>query len=571
LLLLLVATVFLAAIVAPYRVDSDTGFQLRSVQQWLRGESPSPVTLRIPDPGDLSRDALVWSSWWPPGFPVLYAPLAATGLPLAAALRLTSFLLFLAGAVGWMRFADGLRLPRLARWLYVVSLAAYAVTVGGAATLASADNLTFAAAPWLSLLVLHQARPRPAPGVLLLCGAALGAAYFLKYTLFLTSIALAAWLAAQLLRYGEGSKRARLLHLAALGLGVALPVAGLISLNAWQTGRVAESATGARSLWKAEDPLSARPLPLALGLLGAPGLGLFQSHLWITHLCYFSDRELAFLRPLDEHQRLLAKALAGSAGTVALLWALSRSRGGLPAARQLPLALTAAAGFLVALGVVSLAVSYNYPAKEPRYSVGIMPLLHPFVLGGLLAAAGRESRRSARAAAWAVLAVFFAAPVLFAAGFFFHGELGKRLAARYTPSATGLYVPELSARNVPEVRAQIAAVLRSPQDVVVLAGPAGTGASQAMWLETPWRTLPVSTFSLPLGGRFARAADLRETLPFLASRPLRVVLVASLSLQKGRWLSRLLRRFPQAQAWTSVPPARGAGVGIWFADLKVPG
>src|SRR5436305_10483834 len=102
LLTVLAAGAFLIALAAPYRLDTDTGFQLRSLQQWVRGESTSPGTLLLPDPQDLSRDVSLWSNWWPPGFPLLYAPLVAGGLPLAAALRLPSLLLFLAGAWGWL-------------------------------------------------------------------------------------------------------------------------------------------------------------------------------------------------------------------------------------------------------------------------------------------------------------------------------------------------------------------------------------------------------------------------------------------------------------------------------------
>jgi hypothetical protein len=568
-LLLVVAAVFLAASFVPYRVDTDTGFQLRAVQQWTRGETPSPGTLRLPDADDLSRDALVWSSWWPPGFPFLYAPLAAAGLSLASALRLTSLLLFLAGAAGWMRIADGMPLTRPVRILYALSLAAYAMTFGGAASLRSADNLSFAAAPWLVLLVLRLA-PRPSSWKLLLCGMALGASYWLKYTLFLVALPLAAWLTGRILQsWWRGDRRAGL-RIAALGIGLALPIAGLVALNAWQSRSLAEGATGARSLWKAEDLRSAKPLPVILGVAGAPGLALFQSHLWIRHLFYFSDRRLRFLGSLDGFERLLLVSLAGLPGTAALLWALAICWRNRFETLSLSLAVTAACGFYAALGAVSLAVLYNYPANEPRYAIGLMPLLHPFALTAWLTKA-RSSPRTARVLAVAALALFFLAPIAFATANFARNELGASLAQPYRPSATGLYVPEISSRDVPAVQARIASFLRSPRDVVVLAGPAGWGSSLMMWLETPWRTLPVSTFCLPLGGRYVEAADLRASRPLTSARPLRIVLVAALSLEPQGWLPRLQSRFPQAGTWTAAPRIPGSNVGIWFSDLEAPG
>jgi hypothetical protein len=566
-LLLLVAAVFLAASFVPYRVDTDTGFQLRSLQQWTRGETPSPGTLRLPDADDLSRDALVWSSWWPPGFPFLYAPLAAAGLSLAATLRVTSFLLFLAGAIGWMRIADGMPLTRPVRLLYALSLAAYAMTFGGATSLRSADNLSFAAAPWLVLLVLRQAA-RPTAWRLLLCGVALGTSYWLKYTLFLVALPLAAWLAARILWQGWRDRKAWL-RVALLGFGLALPIAALVAVNAWQSRSLAEGATGARSLWKAEDLRSAKPLPVALGVAGAPGLALFQSHLWIRHLFYFSDGRLRFLRPLDNFERLRLVSLAGLPGTAVLLWALAACWRSRFETLRLSLAVTAACGFYAALGAVSLAVLYNYPANEPRYAIGLMPLLHPFALTAWLAKA-RSSRRAARIPAAAALALFFLAPIAFATVNFVRNELGAPLAHPSRPSATGLYVPEISSRDVPAVQHQIAGFLRSPRDVVVLAGPAGWGSSLMMWLEMPWRTLPVSTFCLPLGGRYVEAADLRASRPLTSAHPLRIVLVASLSLAPEGWLARLQSRFPQARTWTATPPVPGANVGIWFSDLEAP-
>ena len=172
--------------------------------------------------------------------------------------------------------------------------------------------------------------------------------YWLKYTLFLIALPLAAWLAAYLLWQGWRDRRAWL-RVALLGFGLALPIAALVAVNAWQSRSLSESATGARSLWKAEDLRSARPLPVALGVAGAPGLALFQSHLSIRHLFFFSDGRLRFLRPLDGYERLLLVSLAGLPGTALLLWAVAACwRRRFETLR--PLAVTAACGFYAALG-----------------------------------------------------------------------------------------------------------------------------------------------------------------------------------------------------------------------------
>ena len=61
LVLALSSAAFLAAAAVPYRVDTDTAFQLGSVVQWTRGISPAPGMFRLPDPADLSRDRQVWN------------------------------------------------------------------------------------------------------------------------------------------------------------------------------------------------------------------------------------------------------------------------------------------------------------------------------------------------------------------------------------------------------------------------------------------------------------------------------------------------------------------------------
>jgi hypothetical protein len=198
-----------------------------------------------------------------------------------------------------------------------------------------------------------------------------------------------------------------------------------------------------------------------------------------------------------------------------------------------------------------------------------MPLLHPFVLLGWRAAFGRRSRTGERLIAAASFTLFFLAPTAFVAIDFAKNEIGHRLIPGYQASSTGLWVPEISSGSVPQVQAAVASLLRSPQDVVIVASPAGSGESFLMWLEMPGRVLPVTTFNLPLGGRYLQAADLKSDQPLTTSRPLRVVLLTARSLDAEGWLARLQARFPQAHGWTRGPDVPGANAEIWFSDLAV--
>jgi len=562
-----VAAAFLAASVAPYRVDTDTGFQLKAVQQWLHGQSRTPGTLWLPDPRDLSRDVQLWSPWWPPGFPFAYTPLAATGLSLAAALRLTSLLLFLAGGIGWLRLADDLELRLPARLLYAAAVAGYVFTIGGAASLRTADILSFAAGPWLMHLTLRVARGAAGPLPLLLAGIVLGATYWLKYSLFLAVLPACGFLALQVWRRNP-ARASRIARLAALGCGVALPVAALFLLNLRLSANLTETVTGSRSVVEIDQPRTVRPGLLALSLAGAPGLGLFQNDLWIGHLAYFSDAHLPLLRGHDHADRLAFKSLLGLPATLLLSWALWRAWRRRPS-DLLALAVTAAAGFYLEIAVVSVLVQYNYLANEtPRLAAGFLPLTFPFALGECLGGDQPGARAGAHRWLGAIATLLVAVPLAFGAGVFLKHDLYARVALAYRPAATGLFTPELSAAGPAGVLAAVAGARRSPRDLVVLAGPSGWGSAFVMWLETSSRTLPVSTFYAPLGADFAGASNLRGSTSYTSSKPLRVILVVARSVAAEGWLPRLRARFQQVKRWQDVAVPPGAAVVISHGDVE---
>jgi len=568
-LLALMAVAFFAGFQVPYRVDSDVAFQLKSLEQWLSGASPTPATLSLPEPQDLSRSSRLWSRWWLPGFPFIYAPLAATGLPLAAALRLTSLLLFLAGCAGFLRFAARAGLPGWARLLFAVSLAGYGLTLGGATSLRTVDVLTFAAGPWLALLAWSQVEGEPRPDRLFLAGLALGATYWIRYGLFLTALPLLAWMVFRIVQPGPGphGRRSSPGSLAALAFGFLLPVAALLALDL-RADDVPETLDGGSSV-QADGDAPASHLPfLALSMAGGPGLSLFQNEHWLTHLVFFSDSRLPFFRGLDDTRRLAAKVLLGVPATLLLVWALVRAR-----RRSNPLAgfaLFVTVAFFLELAVASLVLGYNYLAYEPQRAAGLLPLVQALVLGEWLAGWRGSSRLRDRAVAALGLTLFFAVPLAFVGADFVRNEIGDRLALRYTPSSTGLWMPEISQRNVPEVQAAVSSALLSPGDAVVLAGTESWRGYSAFvpWLEFPQRVFPVAPYSAPLGTRLGAAADLSGSAPFHSDRPLRLVLVLARGLVADGSLPRLQARFPQARSWAEVPVPAHSEVAVYFSDLQ---
>src|SRR5882724_3501374 len=47
-------------------IDSDTGWQVRALQQNCEGTSPTFTTFISPNPADLSQDVASWMVWWAP-------------------------------------------------------------------------------------------------------------------------------------------------------------------------------------------------------------------------------------------------------------------------------------------------------------------------------------------------------------------------------------------------------------------------------------------------------------------------------------------------------------------------
>jgi hypothetical protein len=569
-LLVLTAGVFLAALPVPYRLETDTAFQVKSILQWRAGDSPTPATLLLPDPADLGRDSLAWSNWWPPAFPFLAAPLAALGLPIAAALRGTAFLLFLAGSLGWLRLAGRLESRRGVLLLFAVSLAAYAMTLGGASSLRSTDLLSYAAGPWLFLLALTPGA-RETPVRLGLAGLALGASYGVRYSLFLVALPLLLFLAGiELLQAGRPA-RVRMARLAVLGTGFALPVVLLLAFNLRQSAETDEAVSGSRTAWTLEKAPPLSPAFEALSFAGAPGLALFQNDPWMTHVAFFSDARLPALRGLDDTARRAVKSALALPATLALAWGLVRARRRQPAP-VLFLALLAVAGFYLAMTVLSGLYHFDYLANEPRLAVGFMPFLQLLALSGWLPEPWPAGWR--RAASALVPAVVLAAcglvPLLFVGASFLKNDLYDRLRPGYETSPTGLLMAEVSDRDVPEVLAALRSVVRSPGDLVVLVGAPGASCAYVPWLELRQRALPMGPLCAELGRRYYRIANLKSTSPLTSSRPLRVVLALPRGPAGAAVRPALQARFPQARRWRRAPVPLHSNLEIYVSDLEVP-
>ncbi len=513
----------------PQGLYSDPAWQLRSLQQFLRAESPTPNHLVQPAPEDLGRDRDEWIFWWPPATQIAVAPLVELGFSLGGSLRLVSALCLLLGGLGWLEW---FRLQRLG-WGWALPLAAlfpWMRYAGNSLFFYSAEVLVFCCAPWALIVtdcVGSRLRERGSHRSAWLLGLGLGALYLVKYSLLLLSLGCLAYLVALIWR------------------SPALP-GGRLRVSVWVVaGFVVVPAT--LSLF---NRLLGSAANLVTGTLG-PNLGLEPFLFVLANPALALTDAGAFWSFLLLHPRhgLLPNEIAlgwvGLPGGIVLVWLLARKR----ATRNewLPLAvLLTALSALITIWLVSHSVSY-----EPRHCASAAFAILPLII-----------RRATRAweekpgLPWkAVLGIF---AVLYVGGPLAYGVVSvfakvARTPSDYVSGASGVFNPLLADQDVKTVRAQLLEGFEEERDI---------------WYLTD----PVTALDVP-GRALIRHADFL-TLPqiraetFRSGSALGVRLLLPASFEENGKGPAIRRSFPQARSW-QVRRISGSVCLLWIAELGV--
>lgn len=166
-------------------IDSDTGYQVRALQQNREGVSPTFNTFISPKPADLSQDVASWMVWWAPGNGILLSLIMHLGLNLGTAARILAILCLVVGAGGWSLWIASFALNNWIRLLVSAGLP-WSVYVHNAVFYYGAETLLFAATPWALLVTVKWMKylnRGQCPVILaVLSGGSLGILYALKYT-----------------------------------------------------------------------------------------------------------------------------------------------------------------------------------------------------------------------------------------------------------------------------------------------------------------------------------------------------------------------------------------------------
>jgi hypothetical protein len=142
----------------------------------------------------------------------------------------------------------------------------------------------------------------------------------------------------------------------------------------------------------------------------------------------------------------------------------------------------------------------------------------------------------------------------------------------YQAGSADLFIPDLSRFGTRQIDADVKSQLRGPSDLVVPATYSNRSFGIDLWIEFGGRLLPLTIFTDPLRATHGKdGANFYGSTPFVTSRPLRVVLVASNIFERSDFpqlVQHIKDRFTQARQWIRGPLDPDGRVQIWVADLE---
>jgi len=514
---------------------ADPTWQLKAVDQFLRGQSPTFNTLVQPDPRDLSQDDRRWIIWWPPGGPLLVLPWMAAGIPPGITLRLLVIACLVSGALGWTRWFALFDLPP--RWqLALACLLPWMRYASSNVFLYSTEALVFGVTGWAPYLAWKLASPhrptelvqQPPSKTRMLCfGLFLGSFFVLKYSAVVITVGVLAYLAALALRRsGRGPLSAHWI----LAAGWAFPIVALSIVNLSLGSHANMLSASAGLHWRVENLLHAAV---------NPPLMLADAEAMAGYLLLDPTR--------SPFQHPLLKVALGLPGACIAFWLAFRAP-----PLETPEALARVifgAAFLCLLLIWTLS---PYPSFEARHfaspSIAALPLL---LRRGLDRWRGPAARPLVRPILALAAFGYILAPYLYGVATV-AGKSIRTYPGELSPSR--LYNPWISTlRQAGALRALAAAF-----------DPSG----DVWYLPDPIHSLDLPGRAILRGPLFDSVATLKMER-FCTSTPLRARVLLPNDFETNQKGPVIRAAFPQARHWTSgaVPHSN---YSLWTAELAGP-
>jgi hypothetical protein len=558
----------------PYEIGADVGAQIKTIQQWLSGESNLFYSIVIANPQDLSQDLQNWLFWWPPGVAIVFFPLIALGVPLGIALKITAYLLFILGCIGWLKVTDKLQVNLAVKLIFSVVLPIYSLgyaTTYLAAALGGGDILSFGIMPWVFIYTLYitddlTAKSNIQYKEILLnftgIGFLLGSFYWIKYSAFVGCLGILLYLAIwSIFIWKQFALKRRIVLLGFLAISCFIPIIFLTIINRNFAGMT--TATTQITSAINSGNITTQGIGNFLSLLGSQGLSLFQSVDLLIHLIFFLPAKFNLMSDISSAQKQLLLVIAGIPGSLLVSWFIWYSRNIYPKKIFILICCVSYTPFIV-LAILSNKLNHNFLAGDvSRLTVGFFILTQIVLINAYLDWLLKLRKVKYKIISYCLIAIFFISPNFFVVGNFIKNYVWERRGIEYITTQNRLYTPSLSETNVKSVVNQINMIAKKQKDVVVLATE--YGSTYQTWLEIKQRILPIFDW-------WAVTTHIRDTEKFTTSQDLRVVLVIPKNIEKERKrFLELQQRFPQAKIWYPVENTgkTEATVSLWFSDLKV--
>jgi hypothetical protein len=501
------------AFAVPQGAYSDPGWQLKAVQQNLRGESPSANSLVSPNPEDLTTNVSGWISWWAPGTEVFVWPLMALRLSPGSAVRIIAAACVLLGSIGWAMWISFFNIPRWAS----VSLCAFLPWmqyVHNSLFLYSAEALVFAAVPWALF-----AGARVGQTTMLQSAAAgllVGGLYVLKYSAVFVSAGVVlfvlreAWWSQRL--YGTLIDRRRMVRCACIFLlATGAPIIGLSVVN--------RMAGAAMNLVTASPGIHLRPETLLFA--AANPVLIMGADAPLRYVLLHPTRGL--LKGASE----VVLGFAGLPGGIVLLLLILTQR---PAHKYGEIARAVLFGSMFCL-IVVWTVAGTSVSYEARHMAGAGLAVMPYALEKGFNLYTRRPRRAIQMLLMFTGICYIAVPSLYGVA----AATGKfRRQSDQIAGSSGMYNPLLAAKDISTATALLLEGFNPRTD---------------LWYVTD----PITALDLP-GRALIRHADFidpsqlrKET--FRTSSPLRVRLVLPKSFEENGKGEIIRNSFVAAGEW----------------------
>ena len=527
---LAVMSALAVAALAASRTDqsfySDPALQMKTVVQFLAGESSRPNDWARPDYADLSRDTGEDLVVWAPGTPLAFLPFVRAGLTPARAARAVAVLALVAGAVGWACWFARFDLPDTILFAFALVLP-WMRFASNALFLYTAEILVFGIVPWILLaaLAVERAKRGTLAGAAAL-GLAAGALYIVKYSAIFVTAGVIVWFAWRTWRW-KAPRARRIGQLLAVTAGAAVPIAVLSGLNQQHGGAANVVLATLGHAWQWNYLLHALALP-ALTAADLNSLLIF-----------------VFMHPVHGiTQNVLWLSLAGLPGGVLLVVLAARARERTAAAELA----RAVFGMSVAAILLTWTLS-SVVSIEARHLASAGFAMLPLAL-----AEGRAWWRAGSAPVRTLLSAVACAFVLapFAYGIVSVCAKTWRYPAGYLPAPSGTYNPLLARHDAASAARALGRDFDSSTDIWYLVDPLTA-------LDLPGRMIVRHA-------DFIELAQLRHDR-FLTSRRMRVHVVLPPRFEDNGKGEAIRASFPQATAWlrTQIPAAEYVS---WTAMLE---